>query len=96
MKDPAEETIDAYAKRTDTAVMRMTMAFALAGAVMDIAAHTLPSILFNGVGISMLWGLWIPLCFVVIPPVHYLCRHVQKLNSRIAKLELQLADRNAA
>lgn len=44
----------------------------------------------------MLWGIWIPLCFITIPPIHYLCRHVRKLQDRIDMLEAQVAERRAA
>lgn len=38
-------------------------------------------------GIPTLWGMWIPLCFLTIPPIHYLCRTVRRLEQRIAELE---------
>ena len=38
--------------------------------------------------------MWVPLCFLIIPPVHYLARyvlrlerHVQRLKERVAALE---------
>jgi hypothetical protein len=96
MKEPGKETIEGFAKRNDATVMRITLAFALGGAIMDITAHTISAMLMNGGGISMLWGMWIPLCFITIPPIHYLCRHVLNLQKRIDGLESQLADRRAA
>ena len=96
MNEVGQATIEVFAKRTDITVMRITMAFALGGAIMDIGAHAISAMLGNGGGLSMLWGLWIPLCFITIPPIHYLCRHVRNLQKRIDALESQLEDRRAA
>jgi hypothetical protein len=96
VKEPDQATIEGFAKRDDRTVTRITMAFALGGALADIGAHVISGIFMNGVGISILWGLWIPLCFITIPPIHYLCRHVQNLHKRIDALESQLGDRQAA
>jgi hypothetical protein len=35
----------------------------------------------------LLWAVWVPLCFLTIPPVHYLCRYVIDLRERISALE---------
>lgn len=96
MKEPDQETIEAFAKRSDRTVIRIAMAFAIGGALMDIGAHTMSAIFMNGSGASMLWGMWIPLCFMTIPPIHYLCRHVQKLHKRIDALETQSGERRVA
>ena len=96
MKDPDRETIEVFANRSDRTVMRIAGAFAIGGALMDIGAHTISSILMKSGGFSMLWGMWIPLCFVTIPPIHYLCRHVQNLHKRIDALETQLQERQDA
>lgn len=96
MKEPAQETIAVFAQRSNGAVTRVTMAFALGGAILDIGAHVVSSLFMNGVGVSMLWGVWIPLCFITIPPIHYLCRHVQGLQDRIASLEARLEAPRAA
>jgi hypothetical protein len=96
LKDSAHETIDLFSKRSDSTVTRITMAFALGGALMDIGARALSVMFMNGAGISMLWGMWIPLCFITIPPIHYLCRHVQILKKRIEVLESQSAERRGA
>lgn len=86
MKAPAVETIQGFAKRDDGRVMRIAMVFALGGALADIVANIISPLLMNGVGISMLWGLWIPLCFITIPPIHYLCRRVVALENRLESL----------
>jgi hypothetical protein len=96
VKEPGQETIEGFAKRNDSSVMRITLAFALGGAIMDIGAHAISSMFMKGGGFSGLWGLWVPLCFITIPPIHYLCRHVQNLQGRIDALESQLGDRRAA
>ena len=96
MKEPSQETIEVFAKRSNRTVMRIAMAFAMGGALMDIGAHTISAIFMNSGGVSMLWGMWIPMCFITIPPIHYLCRHVQNLHQRIDALEKQLGERRVA
>lgn len=96
MKAADQVTIDGFAKRSDKTVTTIAIAFALGGALMDIGAHALSALFMNSSGVSMLWGLWIPLCFITIPPIHYLCRHVKNLQKRIDALESQIAERRAA
>lgn len=96
MKAADQETIDGFAKRSDKTVTTIAIAFAMGGALMDIGAHAISALFMNGSGVSMLWGLWIPLCFITIPPIHYLCRHVKNLQERIDALESQIAERRAA
>jgi len=84
MKDADERTIRSFAKRKDSTVMLITLGFALAGALLAIFTE--------GKGI---WGMWIPLCFMTIPPIHYLCRQVSKLSARIQELETQLSHNKA-
>ena len=95
MIDSAQKTIEDFSSRSDSAVTRITMAFALGGALMDIGSHVLATFM-GGAGISMLWGMWIPLCFITIPPIHYLCRRVQTLQKRMEDLESKLQDRHTA
>ncbi len=52
---------------------------------MDIGTHLI-STLMKGGGVSIFWGMWIPLCFMTIPPIHYLCRRVNALEERLVKL----------
>ncbi len=96
MNAPDQETIDGFAKRNDKTVVSIAIAFALGGALMDIGAHTISTLFMKGSGLSMLWGMWIPLCFITIPPIHYLCRHVKDLQKRIDALESQIGERHAA
>lgn len=96
MKDPDNATIELFAKRSNRTVMWITGAFALGGALMDIGAHTISAIFMQGGGMSMLWGMWVPLCFITIPPIHYLCRHIKTLEKRIDDLERQTEERRAA
>jgi hypothetical protein len=88
--NPDAETIRLYSLRNDTAVMRMTMWFAMGGAAADLIGGMLASIFPHAGGFRMLWGLWIPLCFLVIPAIHYLCRHIQRLEQRLKQLEARL------
>ena len=57
-------------------VMLITVLFAVAGALL--------AIFMDGKGI---WGMWIPLCFITIPPIHYLCGKIQELTSRLDEME---------
>jgi hypothetical protein len=83
MKQPDTETIDAFAKRSDRTVIWIAIAFAMGGSLMDIGAHLISASFMRGSGVSMLWGMWIPLCFMTLPPIHYLCRCVRTLENRI-------------
>lgn len=85
MTPPDAATIQGFANRSDQAVTRMTMAFAVGGALMEILACTISAIFKTS--IPGLWGMWIPLCFMTIPPIHYLCRRMQSLQQRIEELE---------
>lgn len=96
MKKPEIELIEAFAKRSDGTVMRIASVFAIGGALLDIGAHTLSAISMNGSGFSMLWGMWIPLCFLTIPPIHYLCRRVRDLENRLDELTKARGDLEAA
>mgnify|MGYP006879672798 CR=1 FL=1 len=42
-------------------------------------------------GMTMLGGLWIPLCFLVIPSVHALARQNRDLRARLDALDRQIA-----
>lgn len=42
-------------------------------------------------GMPMLWALWIPLCFLLIPSVHSLARENRDLRLRLDELERKLA-----
>lgn len=96
MNDADQQTIDAFAKRSDQSVSTIAFAFAMGGALMDIGAHTISALFMKGTSVSMIWGMWIPLCFITIPPIHYLCRHVKNLQKRIDVLESHLKERRAA
>lgn len=89
-------TIEVFAKRSNTEVTGWTLFLAMAGAMADILSHALSGIRGGNPQFPMLWGLWIPLCFITIPPIHYLCRHVRKLESRLAELEQQSLKKPAA
>lgn len=96
MKRPDTETIDSFAKRSDRTVIWIAMSFAIGGALLDIGAHAISALFIKGGGVSMLWGMWVPLCFMTIPPIHYLCRRVRELEHRIDALTQNREDRNAA
>ena len=81
------DMIDKFSKRSDRTVLGITYYFALGGAAMELASGTLSAIMKSGGGFPMLWGMWIPLCFITIPPIHYLCRQLQVLQKRIDELE---------
>ena len=72
----------------------MTMAIEVGGVIMDIVAHLIAPMFTSGGGIAIFWGIWIPLCFITIPPIHYLCRSVQELQIRIETLESQTGNKS--
>ena len=78
-----DKTIQMLGKRSSGAVMLITGFFAMAGA--------LAVIWLDGRGI---WGMWIPLCFLVIPAIHYLAKKVLALEARIARLEERAEDQH--
>ncbi|HBE71429.1 MAG TPA: hypothetical protein DDW52_25060 [Planctomycetaceae bacterium] len=96
MKNAETQTIETFAQRSDSAVVRIALIFAMGGALMDIGSHLISSLFMQGRGVSMLWGMWIPLCFMTIPPIHYLCRRVRDLEDRIEAIAQEAQDRNAA
>lgn len=91
MAAPDTETISQFARRSDREIMRITTLFAVGGALLEILGTApLPAFVPAPGGFPMLWGLWIPLCFLTIPPIHYLCRRCQDLQQRIDALEARL------
>lgn len=79
MRDWSHETIDFMGRRSEMVVQGTTWLFAMAG----------PMLAGLSGGQSM-WGMWIPLCFITIPTIHYLCREVLRLRRRIEDLERRL------
>ena len=63
-------------KRSYAVALLTTILFAMVGAGLIIFT--------DGKGI---WGVWIPLCFFVIPTIHHLAKMVVSLEERISKLE---------
>jgi hypothetical protein len=91
MERTEAKTINGLARRSDRTVMYITMAFALGGAVADLLGHSL-ILSRRSSSVGLLWGLWIPLCFVTIPPIHYLCRQVVSLRDRLETIERRAGD----
>jgi hypothetical protein len=85
-KSTEEATIELLAKRSDATVLWLTGAFALVGALMDIISHGITAGT-PGSGVGLLWGMWIPLCYLTVPPIHYLARQVQRLKERVEAME---------
>jgi len=85
MAQPDIDTISDFSKRSDRTVMWITISFALGGAIMEVNGSTLSALMKTS--IPALWGMWIPLCFMTIPPIHYLCRQMQAMQKRIDDLE---------
>ena len=96
-KSTEESTIEFLAKRSDTAVLWLTTLVAVGVLLVDQALSMVYSEGGRDSGDfrdAMPWGIWVPLCFLLIPPVHYLARyvlrlerHVQRLKERVAALE---------
>ncbi|MDB4679291.1 hypothetical protein OAE79_03020 [Rhodopirellula sp.] len=81
MKSDEAKTIEQLSKRSDHSVKLITIAFAMGGAIMDIVCSNLTDGATSG-----LWGFWIPFCFITIPPIHFLCRRIERLETRIEEL----------
>ncbi len=79
MKEPASQSITLLANRSDRTVFLIASGFAVVGATLDIVS----AFFIRGGSISMLWPIWILLCFMIIPPVHYLCRRIRLLEDRL-------------
>jgi len=69
-------TIQALGKRSYAFVFIIATYFAVIGAA--LAIYT------GGAG---LWGLWIPLCFLVIPAIHHLSKMLMEMEERLTRLE---------
>ena len=50
MMDRDRRTIEAFARRSDRAVLWITVGFALGGAMLDVGAHVLPGLLRDAAG----------------------------------------------
>jgi hypothetical protein len=96
-KSTEESTIEFLAKQSDAAVLWLTTLVAVGLLLVEQAL----SMVYpegrddsGGYRDAVPWGIWIPFCFLIIPPVHYLARnvlrlerHVQRLKERVAALE---------
>ena len=79
MNDYCEETIRGLARRSSLMVFSIATFFALLGAATSLFT-----------GLPLIWAAWIPLCFLVIPPLHFLCREFLRLRDRVRELEKKL------
>jgi hypothetical protein len=84
MNDYCSETIDRLGSRSSLMVYVTTIGFALFGAGMLFVDH------LGKFPFPLLEAAWIPLCFLIIPPVHALCRDFVSLQRRVRELEKQL------
>jgi hypothetical protein len=80
--EQSEQTIRAFGNRSPLMVFSIATFFALFGAGASLFT-----------GLSLIWAAWIPLCFVVIPPLHFLCREFLRLQERVRVLEKKLEQR---
>jgi hypothetical protein len=79
MKNWSEMTLAVMAKRSDFVVLGITVFVAMVGSLLAIV-----------LGGQTMWGTWVPLCFITIPPIHYLCREVLRLRRKMEELEKRL------
>ena len=91
MSQPDVDTIKVFSRRSDGIVMGITLGFAMFGALTEIGAGVLNAVFKTNGAISMFWGIWIPMCFMTIPLIHYLCRRMQAMQTRIEDLERRLS-----
>ena len=78
------KAIQTLGKRSYTFVFIISTFFALSGAA--LAIYT------GGVG---LWGLWIPLCFLVIPAIHHMSKMLMEMEERLTRLENETTQQGA-
>lgn len=74
------KTILQFARRSNAHIILVTLVFAMAPTIAILIAPS--SSRFGPID-----GLWIPLSFIVIPTIHYLCKEVLTLRERLEKLE---------
>jgi len=82
MNDYSEQSIRGLGRRSSAAVIGIASFFAMIGGAASLAG------MFTHV--PLIWAAWIPLCFLVIPPVHFLCREFLRLQERVRELEKKL------
>jgi hypothetical protein len=85
MNDNSEQTIRVFGKRSSLMVNSLALVFALLGASTCFYKES-----------NLLWAIWIPLCFLVIPPLHYLCREFLRLQDRVRELEKTMQETSKA
>ena len=81
MNDICERTIQWLGSRSSNWIMGVTVAFAMVGSLWPM---------FLGTGDVPV--VWIPMCFMVIPAVHFLGRELLSQRRRIAELEKRLVE----
>jgi hypothetical protein len=93
-KSTEESTIELLAKRSDAAVLWLTTLVAVGVLLADQALSLVYPVDrgdSDGYRDAVPWGIWIPLCFLIIPPVHYLARYVLRLERHVARLKERVA-----
>ena len=93
-KSTEESTIEFLAKRADAAVWRLTMLVAVGVLLVELViSMVFPVGGGHSVGSrgAVPWAMWVPLCFLIIPPVHYLARYVLRLERHVARLKERVA-----
>ena len=80
MDTRVNKTITHFGARSDSRVRFIASVFALGGSAFVVFF-----------GPESIWGLWIPFCFITIPPIHMLCRAFVRMQERIDDLERRLA-----
>lgn len=66
-------------------VAAITSAFGIGGCLLMLAETFIPG------DMPLLWCLWIPLCFLLIPSVHSLARENRHLRERLDAIEHTVA-----
>lgn len=95
VNDESRQLIAVFARRSDRFVLGLTILFGTAGMLIEFGLSMLGLALGakpDGFGNDNVWIFWGVLCFLAIPPIHYLCRHVVALEKRLEKLEKSPSD----
>lgn len=85
MSDFSKEMIQRMGTRSSVAIFIDASFFAIFGGVASIVG--------SFARVPLFWGVWIPLCFLVIPTIYFLCREFLRLQERVRELEKRLEQR---
>jgi hypothetical protein len=85
MNDQSEQSIQTLGARSSLMVWGLTCFFAISAAGIGFLGFYQNSLAWLLIGMA-----WVPVLFLVIPAVHFLCRELLRLQRRMKELEKRL------